>query len=148
LQKRFVTIDQIIHSKDSQFFEWANQNEKVLDRTIRKWTKSYVNLWPFLKKDPSVWVLRRLSKADQNALKEPWSVPKVIKLCRILLDINVKVASCKNMLFGFMHMLEPEKMLFRNLSIIPITRPFTFPKLSLNKKIVSFQLTLEYKKFI
>ncbi len=72
----------------------------------------------------------------------------VIKLCRILLDINVKVASCKNMLFGFMHMLKPEKMLFRDGSIIPIIRPLTFPKLSLNKKIVSFQITLEYKKFI
>ena len=35
LQKWFVTIDQIIHSKASHFFEWANQNEKVRNRTTR-----------------------------------------------------------------------------------------------------------------
>ena len=69
LQKRFVTIDQIIHSKASHFFELVNQNEKVWNRTIRKWTKVYVNLWPFLKKDPSIWALCRLSQAARNVLK-------------------------------------------------------------------------------
>ena len=132
-----------------QLLLWLGiKNGKVQYRTIRRWTKVYVNLWQFLKKDTSILVLLWLSQAAQNVLKEPWSIPKDIKLCRILLDISVKVASCKNMLFGFMHMLKPEKILFRNWSIILITRPFTFPKLSLNEKIVSFQLTLVYKKFI
>ena len=148
LQKWFVTIDQILHSKASYFFDWGNQNGKVRNRTIQRWTKVCVNLWHFLEKDTSIWFLRWLSQAAQNVLKEAWSVPKAIKLWRILLDISVKVASCKNMLFGFMHMLKPEKILFRNWSIILITRPFNFPKLSLNEKIVSFQLTLEYKNFI
>ena len=133
LQKRFVTIEEITHSKADHFFEWAKQNEKVRNPTIRKWKGGYVNLWHFLKKDPSIWGEHRLSKDAQNVSKEPWSIREVITMYRILSDRNDKVASwLKHAVWIAAHTGAREGAI-SNLKYDPDNQTIHFPKAKFEK---------------